>query len=330
MMFDTAILTPWHLTIMLGMFIVTYVALAALSAKKPIAWRVHATGKPIYYAGWILAFLVTIPSAIVLSDIRLAIGLSGAVLISILVGRLDEEKHFSAFRQLFWQIIIAAWAVWWGWSILHVTNPFGEGIIILPAIVGAGAAFAWLLLLMNAMNFLDGTDGLASEVALITCITLAAISLLPATQDATTLLLALISCGALAAFFLWNAPPARMYLGTSGSWFLGLILAAIAIVGGGKIATVLIVLALPLSDALFVVIHRIVSGQAPWRGDTKRHLHHRLADAGFSRWGILVLTGILTITLGYVGVAAPTYVKIIVLAVAAVLFFVTRFKTMQV
>lgn len=330
MMFDASILRTWHLGAMLGMFVVTYGVLHILIARKPVSWRVHATGKPIYYAGWILALLVTLPSAILLFDTHLAVGLIGAVLIIILMGRLDEEKQLSASRQFFWQILIAAWAVWWGWGILHLTNPFAEGVIILPAMVGSISAFVWFIVVMNAMNFLDGSDGLATLIALIACIAMVGVSLLPATQDTATLVLALVSIGALGAFFLWNAPPARVYLGTSGSWFLGLLLGMIAIIGGGKIATVLIVLALPLIDALFVIMHRIMSGKAPWRGDATRHLHHRLRDAGASRWGILVLAGSLTMALGYVGVAAPTYIKIIVLAIAALLFFVTRFRTMRV
>ncbi len=330
MTFDYTILKPWHLGVMLGVFIITYAILHTLISKKPVAWRVHATGKPLYYAGWMLAIIIAIPSMIVLNSIHLAIGLGGAVFIAILVGRLDEEKKLSPQRQFFWQIIIAVWAVWLGWSVLHVTNPFGEGVILLPALLGSIAAFVWFVLLMNAMNFLDGTDGLASLIALITCITLAGISLLPATQDSTTLLLALLASGALAAFFIWNAPSARVYLGTSGSWFLGLMLGMIAIVGGGKMATVFIVLALPLVDALFVIIHRIRSGKSPWVGDTKRHFHHQLRNAGVGPWGILAMAGICTALLGYVGVAAPTYIKIIVVIAAAILFFVTRFRTMKV
>lgn len=330
MIFDLTIIQPWHLGVMLMMFIVTYTVLHALIARKPVSWRVYATGKPMYYAGWILALLITIPSILILGSTNLAIGFIGAVAMIIVIGRLDEESRLSAHRQLFWQMVIAAWAVWWGWNIVHVTNLFAAGVIVLPAILGSIAAFVWFIVVMNAMNFLDGTDGLATLIALITCIAMVGVSLLPATQDTTTLLLALITAGALGAFFVWNAPPARIYLGTSGSWFLGLMLGMIAIVGGGKIATALIVLALPLIDALFVVIHRIISGRAPWRGDAKRHLHHRLADAGASRWGILALTGILTAFLGYIGVVASTYIKIIVLAGALVVFFVTRFRTMRV
>ncbi|HLD09282.1 MAG TPA: hypothetical protein VJB68_04490, partial [Methylophilaceae bacterium] len=221
---DFTILKTWHLGAMLAMFIVTHVVLHMLVTKKPISWRVHATGKPIYYAGWILALLIAAPSMFVLGSVNLAVGLVGAVAIIIIIGRLDEERHLSAGRQLFWQMAIAAWAVWWGWSILHLTNPFAEGVIILPAMVGSIAAFIWFIIVMNSMNFLDGTDGLASLIALIACVAMVGVSLLPATQDSTTLILALITAGSLGAFFLWNAPPARIYLGASGSWFIGLML----------------------------------------------------------------------------------------------------------
>lgn len=330
MMFDFAVLKVWHLWAMLGMFIATYGILHGIVVRKPVALRVHATGKPVYYAGWILALGIAIPSAIAIANIQLAVGLIGAVAMIVSIGRLDEERKLSPQRQLFWQSVIAIWLIWWGWTIPHITNPFAVGVIVLPAIIGSIAACVWLVTMMNAMNFLDGTDGLASLVSLITCVVLVAVSLLPATQDSVTLTLAIISLGALGAFLLWNVPPARMYLGTSGSWFLGLMIGIIAIIGGGKIATALTVLALPLIDALFVVVHRILSGKAPWVGDTKRHVHHWLKDAGIGQWGILVIIGSMTAMLGYIGVAAPTHIKILVLFIVIIVFFVTRFTTMRI
>lgn len=330
MIFDFTVLKVWHLWAMLGMFIAMYGILHGIVFRKPVSLRVHATGKPVYYTGWILALCIAIPSAIVLANVQLVIGLIGAMAMIVSIGRLDEERKISPQRQLFWQCIIAVWVIWWGWTIPHITNPFAVGVLVLPAIIGSIAACAWLIMMMNAMNFLDGTDGLASLVSLITCVALVAVSLLPATQDSTTLILACISLGAIGAFLVWNVPPAKMYLGTSGSWFLGLMIGMIAIIGGGKIATALTVLAVPLIDALFVIVHRIASGRAPWVGDTKRHVHHWLMDAGIGKWGILVIVGSMTAILGYIGVAAPTYVKLLVLGGATMMFFVTRFSTMKV
>ena len=329
MIFDTSILSPVYLGLGLGMFVVTYALLHAVVTKKPISWRVRATGKPLYWAGWMLAFLISISVATLLHDKYLVVGLLGATLIAILIGRLDEERPLSAGRQLFWQLLIAGWAVYMGWTIPYITNPFGDGVIMLFG-WGSLGAFLWIILCMNAMNFLDGTDGLATLTGLIAAITLAAISLLPATQDTRTLTISLIAAGGLAAFFLWNAPPARIYLGTSGSWFVGLIIALISTIGGGKIETAFVVLAIPILDALFVLIHRALSGKLPWKGDRVRHIHHRLQDAGVSPWGILMIGGVVTVILGYVGVIAPTHIKLLVLVVGMLVFFSVRFKTMKV
>lgn len=327
MIFDLSIVSSWHLGLLLGIFIAMYVLLHGLIQKKPVSWRVHSTGKPIYFAGWLLALFVMVPSAIALNDMRLAVGLIGATLMIVAIGRLDEDKNISVPRQLFWQALIALWAIYFGWTILHISNPFGSGVIIIG--MGGLAAFAWLLLCMNAMNFLDGTDGLATLVGIIAFIALAGISVLPATQDPRTLILSLIAIGALLAFFLWNAPKARVYLGTSGSWFLGLFLGMTAIIGGGKIATALIVLALPVLDALFVVFYRMRTHKNPTKGDTTSHIHHRLLSANISPWGILLIIGVVTALLGGVAVAAPTNAKIIILGIFACVFFWSRWVTMK-
>lgn len=327
MIFDFAILSSWQLGLLLGVFVAMHVLLQVLIKKKPVSWRVHSTGKPIYYAGWLLALFVMIPSAVLLNNTRLAVGLIGATIMIILIGRLDEDRNISVGRQLFWQALIASWAVYFGWTIPYISNPVGSGIIVLS--MGGIAAFCWFLLCMNAMNFLDGTDGLAVLVGMIAFIALAGISLLPATQDPVTLFLSLIAVGALLGFFLWNVPPARVYLGTSGSWFLGLFLGMTAIVGGGKIATALIVLALPVLDALFVILYRIFLRKNPTKGDRTSHIHHRLLSSRISPWGILLLVGGVTAVLGIAGVILPTHSKLIVLVAFACIFFLGRILTLK-
>ena len=131
------------------------------------------------------------------------------------------------------------------------------------------------------------------------------------------------------AFFLWNAPPARVYLGTSGSWFLGLFIGMTAMLGGGKIATAFIVLAIPVLDGLFVVLYRLATKKNPTKGDTTSHIHHRLQTAGVSPWGILIILGGITALLGVVAVIAPTQIKIIVLVLFACVFFASRAITMK-
>lgn len=327
MIFDTSIIAPWHFILLLGVFVAMFALLQLVIQTKPVSFRVYSTGKPIYYIGWLLALLVSIPASLVLQNYLLAWGLIGATIMIILIGRLDEDRRLSVKKQLFWQSCIAAWAVYFGWTIPYISNPFGSGVIMLG--LGGALAFVWLLICMNAMNFLDGTDGLATVVGIIAFVVLACISVLPATQDTRTLVLSCIAIGALLAFFLWNAPPARVYLGTSGSWFLGLFLGLTAMIGGGKMATAFIVLAIPVLDALFVVLYRIATKKNPTKGDTESHIHHRLQVAGVSQWGILLLLGGITVLLGVVAVIAPTYIKIIVLVLFACVFFASRAVTMR-
>jgi UDP-N-acetylmuramyl pentapeptide phosphotransferase/UDP-N-acetylglucosamine-1-phosphate transferase len=205
--------------------------------------------------------------------------------------------------------------------ITHVSDPVGTGVFQLTGVnslmtvVALTATVAWLILLMNAMNWIDGSDGLAGGVGFIALASLALISLLPQTQDPITFSLAVIGAGSIAGFLIWNAPPARVYLGTVGSWWLGLYIGLVAIIGGGKVATALLVLALPVIDASWVIVQRALARQSLWRGDT-RHLHHRLLAAGYSPR--IVFSGALTLSgaLGLAAVTLQTQHKLIALVIA--------------
>lgn len=217
----------------------------------------------------------------------LAWGLLTAAVIIAIVGALDEQYHLTPGQQLLGQFLAVAALVGAGWAIPYVTNPFGAGVLLLGS--GAGlAALIWLLGLINAVNWLDGVDGLAGGVGLVTFGALAVISILPGTTDPITLRLALIGLGGMAVFLLWNWPPATVYLGTTGSWWLGAYIGLVAIIGRGKIITTLLVLAWPIIDVGLVIGQRLWAGQAPWRGD-RRHLHHRLLALGFSARHITIL-----------------------------------------
>lgn len=302
---DFSPLTATSLSIALVSFILTF----AITQQWTLFRVPH---RRAYYAGLVPLGVVSIVSVFVLEDIALRLGLIVAALLIAIIGRADELHPLSAAAQLFWQMLIAIVLVTFGWSITHVSHPFSSGVLTL-GVFGFPLAVGWIVGMMNAVNWFDGLDGLASSIGVIAFLTLAAISLLPATQDSTTLNLALIGAGSLGAFWVLNAPPARVFLGTSGSWFLGSFLAVTAIVGGGKVATAVLVLALPLLDVLFVVIQRVVHGQRPWIGDTKHHMFHRLAAAGLNPWQIIALLAFVTALLGASAVRLQTAHKLITL-----------------
>ncbi|HSX25263.1 MAG TPA: MraY family glycosyltransferase [Candidatus Andersenbacteria bacterium] len=333
MIFDTTLVTPSDGWIAIAVFICASILIWALLYIAPQQFRVPKR-KNIYYAGVILVASITSAAVYILHSWKLSLGLISAMMVASYIGRIDEVKKLSAIQQLLFQGIIAIITVLAGWVIPYISNPFHNGIIflnypILGIIPGAILAFIWIIACMNAINFLDGTDGLASSIGMIACIALAGISLLPATQDMRTFKLAIIGFAALASFFIWNAPRAKIYLGTTGSWGIGLYIALISMIGGGKISTTLIVLALPVLDALFVIIHRIYSGVMPWHGDTTRHIHHRLAHAGMSKWNIVILISSCTLLLASISIIASTLVKIIAFIVFAAIFFAASFRMMK-
>jgi UDP-GlcNAc:undecaprenyl-phosphate GlcNAc-1-phosphate transferase len=152
----------------------------------------------------------------------------------------------------------------------------------------------WVFGLINIVDWLDGLDGLASGVGVIAAAVILGISLVFHTPVTATLSLAL--GGVLLGFLFFNFSPAKILLG-SGGYLLGFLIATLAIYSGGKIATALLVLALPVLDTLIVLMGRLRRGQPLHWGD-KTHLHHRLLEKGLSvrqvvflEWGLCGLLG---------------------------------------
>jgi UDP-GlcNAc:undecaprenyl-phosphate GlcNAc-1-phosphate transferase len=321
-LFDTRLLTPQLLLLAGTVFAATYAALAIMLRTRFLTLR--AAQHQARYAGVALIASLTLASYVTVDSVPLRVGLLAGAFLILLVGTRDEQQPLTPPVQLVWQIVIATVVVAWGWTIPYVSHPWQEGIINLQWyalgslwLPGSVLAIGWLLLLMNAINWLDGVDGLASGVGTVALLTLAVVSLLPSTQHEPTLKLALIGAGAVAALFLWSFPPARVFLGTSGSWFLGLYIGLVAMIGGGKVVTTLLVLALPVLDFLAVIIQRVWHKQAPWRGDTVHHVHHRLQQWGLSARSITLLAMVVTGACGVAAIVLQTAQKIVALGVAA-------------
>ncbi len=325
--FDATPLQTWHGYLFLGVFALVWLLL----------WRtthhVDETSDSPPYEGIILIGVMATAAFAVLWPSPLAYGVGIAAILTALVGRTDEIDTLSPLSQLIWQILIAVVLVACGWTILYVSQPFGDGILHLDLLQwrtlvfpGSILTIIWFVFLMNTINWIDGIDGLATSIATIATVTLIGMSLLPSTQDGQTLTLGIIGLAGFAGFLVWNFPPARVYLGTTGSWFVGLYLGIIAMVGEGKIITTLLVLALPILDALFVILHRLIHKQAPWQGDRVSHLHHRLLAAGHSPRSITIAAIIVSITFAAVALLAPTESKMIVFAVITAGFLLSLFR----
>lgn len=329
-MLDLTPLTTWHLYGTLGVFVVTYGLLF-----WEVTWgkQKGATKYPMPSAGLLLIAIVTLATFFAIDSVQLRMGFAVVALLIALIGRSDEIYKLSPKAQFIWQLIIVAILVISGWTIPYVSNPWGEGVIFLDQlrlgtflIPGSIMAFAWILFFINSINWLDGLDGLAGSVVTIAFGALVAVSLLPSIQDSRTLWLALVGLSTMAAFLIWNFPPAKVFLGTTGSWFMGMYVALVAMQGGGKIVTALLVLALPALDALFVILQRIIRGKKPWEGDTVSHLHHRLLAAGIPPRTIILAATVVTFIFALTSILVPTSSKIGILAILAIGFFVTSVR----
>lgn len=147
-----------------------------------------------------------------------------------------------------------------------------------------GATLFWIVAMQNMLNWVDGMDGLAAGITLIAALVLAVHAL--NLGQWTVALLPLALAGACAGFLPFNLPPARIFMGDVGAMTLGYLLAVSAILGGAKLATALLVLAVPIIDMIWLVLIRTLHGHSAASAG-RDHLHHRLLDMGFSQRQIL-------------------------------------------
>lgn len=213
-----------------------------------------------------------------------ALLLGGGVLFALAV--LDDARGLSPAPQVALQLLGAGIAVAGQVFIERFTNPFTRTEVVLPEALGPtlgwiaviALSLFWFLGMINTVNLLDGVDGLASSVGVIAC-AVTAVHMLREGQDSVALL-PVGMMGVLLGFLIFNRPPARIFLG-GGALYLGYTLACIGIVGGAKIALLVLVMGVPIADVLWQIVDRLRRGQSPTHGD-RGHLHLRLFDAGWS------------------------------------------------
>ncbi len=207
----------------------------------------------------------------------------------LIFGVIDDIHPLNWKSQLFFQISLVLLTFIAGVRIPYITNPFG-GVIHLDffgcSVLCVIFMIVWMLFIMNAVNWCDGIDGLAGGVVVIAAGTLFCLSLTPDVMQPPIAIMAIALCGSVVGFLFFNFPPARIFAGTSGSFFMGFVLAVLAISAGAKIGTTLLVLAVPLVDALWVIIVRLRNGRSIFSGD-KEHLHFKLMERGWRTTHIL-------------------------------------------
>jgi UDP-GlcNAc:undecaprenyl-phosphate GlcNAc-1-phosphate transferase len=200
-------------------------------------------------------------------------------LLAFVFGTLDDRFEFPALPQYISQLLIAAIGVAFLIFIEKFNNPLtGEVTAPWPYFITATISLFWLGLMMNTINWLDGMDGLSGGVTLIGGLLLFVHTVRENQLSVSLLPLALI--GAVLGFLIFNWHPASIFMG-GGALFLGYTLGALSIIGGAKMATILLVMGLPLLDVAWQIVRRTRQGHNPMIGD-RGHIHFRLIDRGVS------------------------------------------------
>lgn len=284
-------LTGFVLALALTFVIVPLVrkkAMAAGAFDVPDERKIHTAPIPRLggVAMW-LGFILALGLVIFISDdVSLKRPLPGIMLggaMMFLMGLADDLKNLSPYLKLGIQFAAAITAFCLGVQVSTLDLPNSQ-LLVLNAL-SLPVTLVWIVGLSNAMNFIDGVDGLASGVTLISALTLVVIATF--TGQPTEALLAAILAGCSLGFLAFNFHPAKIFMGDSGSLFCGFMLATIAVTGVLKTKVVMMllpfcVLLLPITDITFSVFRRLAAGKNPFLPDAS-HIHHQFIKAGKSQ-----------------------------------------------
>lgn len=303
---------------LLAMAVAAVVSFASTPLVKTLAYKVGAIDVPkdnrrmhkvpIPRLGGLAIFLAFLLSVLVFAEIdRQMQGiLLGAVMIVIL-GVMDDIMALKALPKLLVQIAAAAVAVYHGCVIQFFSNPnvFSETTYINLGWLSYPVTIIWIVAITNAVNFIDGLDGLAAGVSAISTAALTVIALMVAETNVAIILSALF--GACLGFLPYNMNPAKIFMGDTGATFLGFMLATLSVTGLFKMYAIIsfavpfLILGVPIFDICFAFLRRIAKGQSPMTAD-RGHFHHRLIDMGFSQKQSVAIAYMLTAILGLAAV----------------------------
>lgn len=288
----------------------------------------RAGGVPIY-----IAFVLAAIFFVGISKELVGIFLGGLIL--IVVGVLDDKYDLKTEYKFAAQFLAAIIVVASGVGISYITNPFAvffsHGIDISSVIrldelrvvfnfLGTHSivvfadlfALFWIVWVINMVNFSSGVDGQLPGIAIVSLMVIFAASLRFYPQDQNQLIvgyLSLAGAGATLGFLIYNFSPAKIFPGDSASYFLGFLIAVLAILSGAKVGAALLVMAVPLIDGVFTALRRVLENKSPFAGDRK-HLHHRLLELGWSQSQVALFYWLLCAILGAIAILLTSIEKI--------------------
>ncbi len=217
-------------------------------------------------------------------------GIGSVMLIAI--GAWDDRFYLGAWQKIPVQVLAACVAIYSGFRVEFVTDPFTLTTYTIPAVIGWAISLFWIVGVTNAMNLIDGLDGLSSGIGAIIAATMVVICF--QADQIAGVVLGVAMLGALLGYLPFNFPPARIFLGDAGALFIGFALSLLSLQGYRKAALMtfivpLLALAVPLLDTMLSVVRRLRMGKGIFDAD-RMHMHHRLlAKEGSQRRAVLWL-----------------------------------------
>ncbi len=295
--------------------------------------------RPIPRMGGLAIFLGFVISLLLFVDMTTKVMgiLLGAVIIAVM-GAVDDIVSLNPWVKLAGQILAAAVAIRCGVVFQVISNPLSSAGIIEIGWLSIPLTVFWIIACTNAVNLIDGLDGLAVGVSAISALTMLMVALFVSEPVVSVILAALT--GACIGFMPYNLNPAKIFMGDVGSQFLGFVLSTVSIMGLFKFHAIitflvpLLALAVPLADTVFAFFRRILHGQSPFHAD-RGHFHHRLLAVGMSQkqvvavlYGVSAVLGLIAVLLA--GDSAPVRILCLIAAFAisiTVWLFVFRKNT---
>ncbi len=264
-------------------------------------------------AGFLVSVIYLVISASIEGKINLSedglniklLGILGGMLVLGIVCYIDDVKDIKPLVKLAGQVVAAIIVASSGVLIDNFTIPFKENSFVLNEVFSFILTVGWIIGITNAINLIDGLDGLSSGITLISCLSLVVVFALNESPLIAIILITALA-GAIVGFLPYNFNPAKTFIGDVGSNFMGFALAIISILGVAKTYTAIVliapimILALPIFDTIWAIIRRIIKSKSikgVFKAD-RGHLHHRLMAKGYTqKQSVLILYGA-TATLG--------------------------------
>ena len=235
------------------------------------------------------------------NEIRRFWGLIIGAVITFTFGVIDDSYELPAGIEYLGYLLASVAAIANLIILERFNNPLTNTTIVLSAIIYIPFTIFWLTGMTVTVNWLDGLDGLAAGVSAILALVLSLH--MARSQQYSVVPQALALMGASLGFLIYNVSPAKTFLGSNGAFFLGYTLGALGLIAGGRVATVLLVMGIPIVDVAWTILDRWRHGLSPLHGD-RRHLHFRLQDAGYSTrtivliyWAFCAFSGFLALIL---------------------------------